>query len=107
MLVRHITTDYIQTVLDSMSIPAPVNSVPVNPAPVQRVNLNSRAAMRELALEMSALADKSHLEPPPQRSLAERVNWERQKLDSLPRSTCSLLYVPDLPLHPFFTHSSN
>lgn len=54
------------------------------------------------AAESIRTADKSHLEPR-QVDYYANVNWARQRIDSLPRSTCSLLYVPDLPLGEFFS----
>jgi hypothetical protein len=75
----------------------------INPNP--KSFLSPKDRIRQIALEHSAMSDNSHLEPPKPRSLSECVNWDRQRTDSLPRSTCSLLCVPDLPLHPFFNQS--
>ncbi|MDP3876517.1 MAG: hypothetical protein Q8Q50_06005 [Methylobacter sp.] len=58
--------------------------------------------MRQCTAESIRTADKSHLEPL-QMNYYANVDWGRQRIDSLPRSTCSLLYVPDLPLDDFFT----
>lgn len=65
--------------------------------------------IRRLVAQNLLTADFSHLEPPPVKddSLSSRVNWARQRIDSLPRSTCSLLYVPDLPLGAFFQPNPN
>lgn len=71
-----------------------------------KAHLSPRERIRQITAENIANADRSHLEPRPEQSgYYSCVNWERQRIDALPRSTCSLLYVPDLPLDPFFTQT--